>query len=225
MLHFISLFFHFLSLDPTSQPAPETRGDPHRGTHVRHSPVPAPEDAGIGRRPPWLSLPGLPEEEMPPLSTFRVTAARLPASVCFADRHLSLAGANGVSACLRETLTSPRGSWLLLSVIQAAFWHFVFAWCFKSLFLFKIQKAAKEVKAGPRWAVGWKRKETQQSKSCALPEEFISHDSGYARRAFNLNVPVRQGKVSVRHFFQLMVQSATIPDGPEWCIGFSAAIS
>ena len=49
--------FYFLSLDPSSQPASETTGEPHCGTHMRSSPVPTPEDAAISRHPPWLSLP------------------------------------------------------------------------------------------------------------------------------------------------------------------------
>lgn len=47
---------------------------------------------------------------------------------------------------------------LLLSVVQGSFQHFVYALHFKSLFFKKFEKAAQEVKAGPRWAVGWKKK-------------------------------------------------------------------
>ena len=56
------------------------------------------------------------------------------------------------------------------------------------------------MKAGLRWAVGWKRKETRQSRSCALPEELVSHNRGCAQRAFNLKTTIRHGKVSVRYF-------------------------
>lgn len=78
---------------------------------------------------------------------------------------------------------------LLLSVVQGSFQHFVYALHFKSLFFKKLEKAAQEVKAGPRWARDGKKKETQQSESCALPEKVISCDRGCAYRAFNLNIP------------------------------------
>lgn len=106
MLHFISLFFYFLSLDPSSQTSSETTEEPYHGTHVHSSPMLTPQDTAISQHPPWLSLQGLPEEAVPPLSISQSNSCGSSASICFTDHRFSLTVGNGVSVCFHETFTS-----------------------------------------------------------------------------------------------------------------------
>lgn len=150
MLHFISLFFSFLSSDPSSQPSSETTGKPHYGTHMRSSPVVTLQDAAISWHPPQLSLRALPEEAVPPLSIsqsdggvpFTIRLLHWPSPLPQSWKY-------PFSLLVWNTHSFPR-SWFLLSVIQATFQHFDFASHLKNLSSFlKFRRQLKRWKQDP----------------------------------------------------------------------------